>query len=417
MKYIQRKLEEKIVKYLDRREVLAILGPRQAGKTTLLNRIAEKHLSNKKIKYLTFENRKELRLFEESIDDFKKIISQYEVVIIDEFQYAKDCGQKLKYLYDTTDVKFIISGSASLDLKYKVGKYMVGRMIDFNLWQFSFREHLQDKNKELFKLLDKEINQNNFLNFDINKGFGQEINSQLTKELENFVIYGGYPAVTTTEDEEIKKTVLENILDKFLLKDVKSLLNLATDNELLKLGKFLAIQIGSTINYEELMSASGLGHVKVKEHLSILEKTFVVKLIKPFSTNKKTELVRNQECFYQDIGLRNSLISDFRILGDRGDKGAIMENYAYTLLRNLEIVPELKFWRTKSSAEVDFIIEKDQEKIPVEVKYSSKRSVGKGYYSFLRKYKPTVGIILTKDYLAEEKIEDTVVKFIPLSYF
>jgi len=417
MKYIKRNLEEKIVKYLNRREVLAILGPRQAGKTTLLKRIQEKYLSDRKIKYLTFENRNDLKLFEESIEDFKNLISNYEVVIIDEFQYAKECGQKLKYLYDSTNVKFIISGSASLELKYKTGKYMVGRMIDFNLWQFSFREYLESQNQDLLEMLKEKVDLKKFLEFDIKKGFGEEINSRLTAELEKFVIYGGYPAVVMTNDYEIKQKVLENILDKFLLKDVKSLLNLVTDDELLKLAKFLAVQISNTINYEELMSASGLNFTKVKKHLTILEKTFILKFIKPFSTNKKVELVRNQESFYQDLGLRNSLISDFRILEDRNDKGAIMENYAYTLLRNLEIVPELKFWRTKSSAEVDFIIEKNQEKIPVEVKYSSRRSVGKGYYSFLKKYKPSVGIILTKDYLAEEKIEGAIVKFIPLSYF
>ena len=417
MKYIQRDIEKKIVKYLDRKEVLAILGPRQAGKTTILKKISEKYLSDKKIKYLTFENREELNLFEESINDFKELILQYDVVIIDEFQYAKECGQKLKYLYDTTDIKFIISGSASLELRYKVGKYMVGRMIDFNLWQFSFREYLKSENKELSDLLEKKIKPKNFLEFNIKKGFGKEINNRLKNELEKFVIYGGYPAVVLSKDKDMKERVLRNILDKFLLKDIQSLLKLATDGELLKLSKFLAIQIGNVINYEELMSAAGLSYLKLKEHLSILEKTFIIQLITPFSTNKKTELTRNPKNFYHDIGLRNSLISDFRSLENRNDYGAVMENYAYTLLRNLEIVPELKFWRTKSSAEVDFVIEKNQDKIPVEVKYSSKRVVGKSYYSFLRKYKPKVGIILTKDYLAEEEIEGTIVKFIPLSYF
>ena len=104
-------------------------------------------------------------------------------------------------------------------------------------------------------------------------------------------------------------------------------------------------------------------------------------------------------------------------MDERADLGAVMENYAYILLRNLNIVPRLKFWRTKSQAEVDFIIEKDQEKIPIEVKYTSTRKIGKSFYSFLDKYKPSVGIILTKDYLAEEVIKGTVVKFIPITYF
>ena len=93
-----------------------------------------------------------------------------------------------------------------------------------------------------------------------------------------------------------------------------------------------------------------------------------------------------------------------------------MENYAYIALRNLNIAPQLKLWRTKSCAEVDFILEKNNQKIPIEVKYSSRRIVGKSFHSFVKKYNPKIGVILTKDYLAEEKIENTIVKFIPLSY-
>ncbi len=415
--YIKRDLEDKISKYLNRKEVLAILGPRQSGKTTLLNKIKNEYFSNQKVKYITFENRKDLKLFENSIDDFRDLISEHDVVFIDEFQYAKKCGQKLKYLYDTTNIKFIISGSASLEIQYKVGKYMVGRMLDFNLWQFSFREYLSSQNRELYALVNKKISQKNFLKFDISTGFKKEINKQLVTELEQFVIYGGYPAVALSKHNDIKQKVLENILDKFLLKDVQSLLKLATDDELLQLSKFLAVQIGNIINYEELANASKFNYVQLKKHLTILQKTFIINLIKPFSTNKKIELTRNPKSFFHDLGLRNSLISDFRQLPDRNDIGAVMENYAFTMLRNMEIIPLLKFWRTKSQAEVDFVIEKNQEKIPVEVKYSSRRIVGKGYYSFLRKYQPSVGIILTKDYLAEEKIENTIVKFIPLSYF
>jgi predicted AAA+ superfamily ATPase len=414
--YITRKLEKEIIKYLDRREVLAILGPRQAGKTTLLKKIGNENLKDKKVKYITFEKRSDLKLFENSIEDFKDLIIDYDFVFIDEFQYADDCGQKLKYLYDETDVKFIISGSASLELRYKVGKYMVGRMIDFNLWQFSFLEYLDSQDSELYNLLQKRINIGNLLSFDVGTGFGQEINERLAKKMEKFVIYGGYPAVVLSDTKEEKEKILENILDKFLLKDIKSLLELATEDELLKLGRFLSTQIGNVINYEELSSASGLRYENLKKHLNILQKTFIIELIFPFFSNKKTELVKNPECFYHDLGLRNSLSLDFRELETRNDMGLVMENYAYIALRNLDISKQIKFWRTKSCAEVDFVIEKNNQQIPIEVKYSSKRVVGKSFYSFLRKYNPSVGIILTKDYLAEEKIGNTVVKFIPLTY-
>ena len=416
--YIHRQLEKEIKPFLKRKEALAIVGPRQAGKTTFIKHL-EGNLKKekKKVKFITFEKRADLDLFQESIEDFKDLISQYHYVIIDEFQYAKDGGQKLKYLYDTTKIKFIITGSSSLELTFQTGKYMVGRMIDFRLSPFSFREFLFFENKELFDLLENKINPNSILKFNLKNGFGAEINKRLTAALEKYVVYGGYPAVILSKTRQEKQKVLENILEKYLLRDIKSLLKLATEDELIKLSKFLALQIGNIVKYEELSNSSSLSYRDVLKHLNILEKTFVVNLVKPFFMNKRTELTKNPKNYFVDFGLRNYLLSDFRSIENRNDAGAIMENYAYNMLNKLNLSSDLKYWRTKSKAEVDFVIEKEQSVYPIEVKYVSKRTVGKSFYSFLEKFDPETGIILTKDYLGEEKIKNTKVKFIPLSYF
>ncbi len=416
--YIYRELEKEIAPFLKRKEVIAIIGPRQAGKTTFIKRLEKKlQEEKKKVKFITFEKKVDLNLFQEDIEDFKGLMSQYQYVIIDEFQYAKDGGQKLKYLYDTTKIKFIITGSSSLELTFQTGKYMVGRMLDFKLTPFSFREFLSFENKELFNLLENKINHNSILKFNIKNGFGAEINKRLMIELEKYSIYGGYPAVVLSKTKKEKEKVLENILEKYLLKDIGSLLKLATENELFKLSKFLASQIGNIIKYEELSNTSKLSYRETIKHLNILEKTFIINLIKPFFTNKRTELTKNPKNYFIDLGLRNYLLTDFRSMANRNDTGAIMENYAFNMLNNLNLTPNLKYWRTKSKAEVDFVIEKEQDICPIEIKYVSKRMVGKSFYSFIDKFNPKAGIILTKDYLAEEKIKNTKVKFIPLSYF
>ena len=323
----------------------------------------------------------------------------------------------MKYLYDTTRVKFIISGSSSLELTFQTGKYMVGRMLDFQLLPFSFREFLSFQDKELYRLLERRVNTDSFLDFDIKNGFGEQINKRLVEKLEKYVIYGGYPAVALSTTEQEKKKTLAGIAENYLLKDIKGLLNLATEDKLVKLSKFLALQIGNMIKYEELSSASGLSYKETLKHLNILEKTFIMKLIKPYFTNKRTELTKNPKSYFMDLGLRNFLIDDFRALRARNDAGAVMENYAYNLLQSLDITSGLKYWRTKSKAEVDFIIERQRNIYPIEVKYVSKKIIGKSFYSFIDKFKPKIGIILTKDYLGEEKIKNTKVKFIPLSYF
>jgi hypothetical protein len=416
--YIYRQLEKKVAPFLKRKEVIAIIGPRQAGKTTFIKHLEKKLKEDKKkVRFITFEKKADLDLFQENIEDFKDLMSQYQYVLIDEFQYAKNGGQKLKYLYDTTKIKFIVSGSSSLELTFQTGKYMVGRILDFKLFPFSFREFLSFKNKELSDLIENRIGKSSILNFNVKNGFGEQINKRLSLELEKYVIYGGYPAVVLSKTDSEKQKVLQSISEKYLLKDISSLLKLSTEDELMRLSKFLALQIGDIVKYEELSNATGLPYREIIKHLNILEKTFIIKLIKPFFTNKRTELTKNPKNYFIDLGLRDYLLADFRSIQKRNDAGAMMENYAYNMLSNLNIAPDLKYWRTKSRAEVDFVIEKEQKIYPIEVKYASKRIVGKSFYSFIDKFNSKIGIILTKDYLGEEKIRNTKIKFIPLSYF
>ena len=416
--YINRNLEKIIEPFLKRKEVLSIVGPRQSGKTTFIKHL-ESQLSkkDKRVKFITFERMADLELFKKNIEDFKDLIKSYQYIIIDEFQYAKDGGQKLKYLYDTINVKFIISGSSSLDLTFQTGKYMVGRMIDFKLLPFSFREYLSYKDQELYSLLKQRTESTNILNFNIKNGFGSQINERLSKMLEDYIIYGGYPAVVLSNTREEKEKVLQGITEKYLLRDIKGLLSLATEDEIIKLSKFLALQIGNIVKYEELSNSSDLNYKEVLKHLNILEKTFIIKLIKPYFTNKRIELSKNPKNYFIDLGMRNSLLSDYRRAESRNDLGGIMENYAYNLLHVLDLAPDIKYWRTKSRAEIDFVIEKEQNIYPIEIKYVSRKIIGKSFYSFINKFKPNKGIILTKGYLGEEKIKGCKLKFIPLSYF
>jgi len=414
--YIPRTIETNLKPFLKRKEVIAIKGPRQAGKTTLLKRLEEELGKKERIKFITFENREELNLFQTGIEDFKRIARQYDRVIIDEFQYAREGGQKLKYLYDTLKTKFIVSGSSSLELTFQTGKYMVGRMFDFPLYPFSFREFLLAKNREIYNLVSSEKSKDP-INFNPKNGFSGEINRRINRLLEEYFVYGGYPAVALSKSDEEKQKVLQSIEEKYLLRDIKSLLNLATEEELLRLTKFLASQIGNIVKYEELSNASGLSYQEMKEHLQILEKTYVASLVRPFFVNRRTELVKNPKAYFTDLGFRNYSLSDFRKAAARSDLGELAENHAYNMLKNLYPQIQLKYWRTKSKAEVDFVVEKDQKVYPVEVKYSSRETLGKSFYSFIEKFNPPTGLILTKDYLGERKIRKTKVKFIPLGYF
>ena len=416
--YIRRNLEKEIKPFLKRKEAIVITGPRQAGKTTLLKRLNSELKSNKSVKFITFEKRGNLNLFQNDIEDFKDLIQQYQVVIIDEFQYAQECGQKLKYLFDTTDVKFIISGSSSLELTFQMGKYMVGRMLNFTLYPFSFREYLSAVDQELFTLLKKRIPNILSPGLKSSQALGSEINQRIEKSFAKYLVFGGYPAAVLAKSEATRQKILENLLDTYLLKDIKGLLQLATDSELLKLVKFLAAQIGNLVSFQELSNGTGLNHQALLKHLEILRQTYIVDLIRPFFTNKRTELTKNPKVYFIDLGLRNSSLTDFRPYHSlRDDLGRLVENYVFTALkRKTGSLTDLNFWRTKSKAEVDFVIKQNNEILPIEVKYNAKPVIGKSFYSFIDKFSPSQGIILTKGYSGEREVKNCRVMFLPAYY-
>ncbi|NCO31793.1 ATP-binding protein [bacterium] len=404
--YIERTIEAEIRPFINRREVISLVGSRQSGKTTFLNHLQKELLKeDKKTVYITFENIQSRQLFENP-EEFKSYYQDYDVLIIDEFHYAKEGGQKLKYLYDITDKKYIISGSSSLELTFKTGRYMVGRIATFKLLPFSFEEFLSASDKPLSNL------------FKLEKPLSKVIESSFLKNLETYLIYGGYPAVVLAKSNIEKEKILEGIVDNYLLRDIKDLLSLITEEELIKLIKLLAGQIGNLINYNELSTLSGLKYKQLLNHLEILKKTYIIDLIRPYSTNRRTELVKNPKVYFSDLGFRNYILGDFRSFDKRQDFGSMIKDYIYTKLTNNQtIISRVNFWRTKSGAEVDFIIEKEGKVVPIEVKYSSTPVVGKSLYSFINKYKPNITYIVTKDVEKSIRIDKTEVFFIPAYKF
>ncbi|MCG2686780.1 AAA family ATPase, partial [Candidatus Parcubacteria bacterium] len=149
--YYKRKLEDTILEYLDKREILAIVGPRQSGKTTLLGKI---QADLKDSIFLNFEDKEVLELFEQDIKNFaKKYFNNYKYIFIDEFQHSKNGGKNLKYLYDSfLNNKIIISGSSAIDLTIHAIKFLVGRIFVFNLYQLDFEEFLNFKQQDLLPI-------------------------------------------------------------------------------------------------------------------------------------------------------------------------------------------------------------------------------------------------------------------------
>lgn len=408
MKYIKRDIEEQMSPFLKLPQIIAIIGPRRSGKTTLLLHL--KH-QLKNSQYLSFEDQKILDVFDTDIDSFAKLyLESNHYLIIDEFHYSKKGGKNLKYLFDFfPNKKIIISGSSALDLTVKAIKFLVGRVVVFQLLPFSFSEFLKVKSERFYKIYQDWNTSRVNIKF-INQW--KALNNKFDDYVSEYMIFGGYPEVVIQNNKEIKKTLLTQIYSLYFLKEVRDVLGLIDDYKLRQLIKALSLQIGNICQYNELAQLSSFSQPTIKKYLNFLEKSFIAFFIKPFFKNKRTELVKNPKVYFFDIGLRNSILDNFLALDKRGDKGAIIENFVAQHLINEKTV---SYWRTKSKAEVDFILEKEGEVIPIEVKSTlNKEVISPSLASFINKYQPKKGFVLSADLWSRKKTGKTTVDFLPI---
>lgn len=433
---LEREKLTKIIANLDRREYLAIIGPRQAGKTTLLEVIQEflvkkKEVLTSQVKLVTFQDPTLLASFEQNPVAFVKAQvaddQQRFYLLIDEFQYAHQAGPSLKLVYDTIkNLKIIITGSSSLELR-QIASSMVGRIFTYELRQLEYLEMLalaptalKKTYQQLQTLLDDLISEKKDLALP---ELTPQIRAQGLMEVESFAKFGSYPAVFLTKDSLQKEEVLLNIYNTYVEKDLVRLLQLGSFDNFLKLIKYLALTIGQLFNASHMQRELGLSYREVATLIPALEQTYLIKLVKPYYTNKINQIRKSPLVYFYDTGLRNWAVRNFNTLDTRQDLGHLIENVV--LKRLLKLVEEqrelteIKFWRTNAGSEVDFVIEKLGENpypLPIEVKYRkfTRPKLTRAYHSFLNQYQPKVGIVVTRDFLALETFGQTRVLFVPL---
>ncbi len=432
MKLIPRQLTKEVIKFLDRPEVVAIKGPRQSGKTTFLRTLA-KHLQEKKkisssrIVFINFEDLDLREQFAKAPLEFvKSFISSRKryFFLLDEYQYLQSGGQKLKLLFDAfgKQVKFIITGSSSLELTSQTGKFLVGRLFAYQLYPLSFAEYLQFTDKRLYRLWQEK---NDLLQVFWQKQkkitLPQDIfQKEIDRHWQNYVCFGGYPAVVKAKTAEERQQILKNLVNTYLERDLAGLLQIQRLSEFRQLIQILATQTSQLVNYQQLSSDTGLHYRQLKEFLTILEETYLIKTSLPFHRNLRTELKKNPKIYFLDSGLRNFLISNFSDLRLRPDQGSLIESVIASQIVYRYLDAELfRFWRTTAGAEVDFVLRSGEKTYPLEVKYRAMNQpkISKAIYSFIHAYQPKNFLVLTKALWAQKKLGATNLLFAPACYF
>jgi predicted AAA+ superfamily ATPase len=359
---------EKLVKP---NKALIIYGPRRVGKTTLLNDF----LSLTKLKY-KLDSGDNIRIQEifnsQNFSQIKEYATGYQLIAIDEAQQIPNIGIGLKILIDqVSGLSIIATGSSSFNLAQKIGEPLTGRKKTLILYPFSQAELLEKYNKY-----------------------------ELKEKLEEFLIFGSYPEIITAESHKEKISLLNELVNSYLLKDVFSLDKIKGSKQLFDLLKLIAFQVGSEVSLSELATQVRLDVKTVGRYLDILEKAFVLKRIGGFNRNLRKEVSGKAKYYFYDNGIRNAVISQFNNLSDRDDVGALFENFV--------VMERLKdnsykarsgdsyFWRTYDGQEIDLVEERNGKLYGFEIKWSSKAKI-KEPKDWLRSYKNAQYKVINKE--------------------
>jgi len=314
-------------------KVLVIYGPRQVGKTTLVTRLLpELSLPHR------FINADELAyreaLASQSRQTLADVLGDAQLLVIDEAQRVPNIGLNLKILVDSfPHAAVIATGSASFDLANQVSEPLTGRALTYTLYPVSYAE--------------------------LRQALGA---FEARQQLERWLIWGGYPAIITTDGAFLRERLLGELVGAYLYRDILEMDGLRRANKIVDLLRLLAFQIGQEVSLSELASNLAINRATVERYLGLLEKVFVIFSVRALARNLRKEVAKNARYYFFDNGVRNSLIQNFNPLHVRNDVGQLWENFLMVERRKTNAAADRAvnsyFWRTYDQKEIDYIEER-----------------------------------------------------------
>jgi uncharacterized protein len=385
LRMLTRKKLQDLIAHLPKKEFTVLIGPRQTGKSTLLNQLAEfLKKSGETVVVLNLERKDILLDLNQHPENLFKYlpqaIEQRVFVLIDEIQYLNDATNFLKLLFDehADRLKIVATGSSAFYIDRQFKDSLAGRKKIFELPTLDFEEFLvftkqEEALSELLRLRSREVQKS-------------VMEPQLWVGLEEYITYGGYPAVVLETQPDLKIERLQELRDAFVKRDILEA-GVTDETRFYRLMVLLASQTGNLLNINELANTLRLTHNATDQFLYVLQKCFHINLVKPFFQNLRKELVKMPKVYFNDLGLRNVLINYFAPLEQRADKGALLENYVFIKLKEKFPADQIKFWRTADGNEVDFVLEESAfAGKAIEVKFSPTEANPNKYKKFKEAY-------------------------------
>jgi predicted AAA+ superfamily ATPase len=328
MYIIDRQLASGIKGILKANKVILIHGTRRVGKTFMLKKITEAYPG--KYKWLNGEDFDIQELLKNRSEaNYKRLIGDAELLVIDEAQMIPEIGRILKLMIDSNEqLTILATESSSFDLMNKTGEPLTGRKRSFMLYPIAQMELGGDS-------------------------------IAANRMLEERLIFGAYPELFNLEGNDNKAVYLKELIQSYLLKDILSFSGIRHSEKIVGLLRLIAYQVGSEVSYQEIAAQLGINKLTVENYLDLLSKVFIIYKLPAYSTNQRKEISKTAKWYFYDNGIRNAIVNDFRMPVLRNDTGVLWENYIlserikHNTYRGRMI--EYFFWRNYNQQEVDLI--------------------------------------------------------------
>lgn len=343
---IQRILESTIQEKIGDKKAIVILGPRQTGKTTLIEKIANGFnnplLLNCDDPYIRNQ------LENANTEKLRSIIGNHTLVVVDEAQRVKNVGLTLKLITDQfKQVILLVTGSSSLEIASEINEPLTGRKWEYMLYPISWKE--------------------------LHETYGYLKSMQ---QFEQRLIFGMYPEVINNPGNEVE--ILTQLSGSYLYKDILSYSGIRKPEILEKLLRALAWQTGNLVSYNELANLVHVDKNTVSDYIDLLEKAFVIFKLQPLSRNLRNEISTKRKIYFYDNGIRNALLNNFLSPEFRPDIGALWENFMVSeRIKHLHYSRQYSnyyFWRSHLQQEIDWIEEANGKFMAYEFKWGKKKA-------------------------------------------
>ncbi len=328
------------------------------------------------------------------LDDLRKLWPSDRPVLIEEAQHLDEAGLLIKGLVDGgLESPLFVTGSSSFHLRARTRESLAGRAVRAMMHPLSLKEVSQDLGG-LPPLLAVD---------------------ELRNRAKRQVVFGGYPEAWLSTRPE---GVLYELIEAFVIRDASDLFKIDNIDAFRRLLRLLAGQTGNLSNVTDWAAVCGVSRTAIGNYLSILEESHVIQILPPFIGGKRAEISKRPKLYFCDTGILNAMRGQFTPFDEHPNRGPLFENWVAGELakHKLRLTPSesLGFWRTKSKAEVDFVVETEGGITGIEVKATEMKrpKLSRSSHSFIEAYKPTAFYVVNLSLDAEQRIGQTAVRWI-----